>query len=1128
MHKSLSLLSQFVTSQARSARFQGPRLTALGASALLLAGALGGCSNGSGESGAPLFAKTYGSPGFDSIGDAAETPDGGFVIVGSLGGREWGTRVNEEDLWVTKLDSLGDPEWSRSIAHGIPSAYASPVVLVTPRAVAPSEDGGFFVASIIGEQLGSNPQGLVENVSVLRINTAGVDVWDTSFDVAPPPGEMYLIPSVGGRDKPHGVAATSDGGAVVVGRTAATLQASGGALQAAFGWAAKVDANGTLEWTRYFTDDVREQSNLSSDGMFVVATRAGAVYCAETTYGHNLFNRTIDQRTRILRIDENGTVEWLEDVDDFFARELNTVNAPLPLGDDGLIMVGDEIGSGTQVELQLGVVLDANGSTILRRDFPFDRIDTGAGALLSGPGEVAYQFIGSPLGGSSTLNDTLEVLRVDRDGEPVPGTGDTLADVRFARASRLDRTASPQRFELCGSRRGMFVVDPEQEAARLSGTREALTGATFDTTQNLGFLVPNRTNSDLPNEFMGWFPGSTDLWSYTEQAGQGGTFELTKRESSGIEIWSREFSYGGAQRAEEALDVQVLVDPASPANWRIVIYARADIDVTSGPANESRVPWLVVLDNQANVISETAFSNARLGEGLQSWSPIGYNQPRDLFKDSGAMVAAQDGNLFLRLEVEGSPRIAKVRPNGEVVWCSAPVELGISTDGGGLTALADGGVLAASGKALARFDANGGLVWRRNTSFDQVFGLCQGEDGNLCVFGVRYSNLFSMEDTQLLFDLLDVSGERLSSCEWSVPAVHYSDVGAGMVAAKGGGYVAQLVRILPRGLTASLDQWTEVLEIVKVNASLEPQWRSVYGGLRQEGGNSIARTGDGGLLVSGRTHSVTESMEAWFLRLDSCGRIGSACGAEFEHVSEGFDFSLNVLPGGSFYDELTIPAPFDVPGNLSTQTTSAIATIVTDLGITRQCSGSSRDPITPPLGTFYPLQIVIGGGQGLVEEVVPIPGSPTISCTTSCTYYFEPGTVVSLRGLPDAGFTTPTWSGGECGSAPSDECSVTMDGPRTLTVTFPSMGGGYSESFDLEVIITGSGEGSVFVSPPGITCQQGCVLEDLAAPGDQIFLTALPAPGSTFGGFSGVDSADGSMGEVTFGMANRTVTVTFN
>ena len=107
-----------------------------------------------------------------------------------------------------------------------------------------------------------------------------------------------------------------------------------------------------------------------------------------------------------------------------------------------------------------------------------------------------------------------------------------------------------------------------------------------------------------------------------------------------------------------------------------------------------------------------------------------------------------------------------------------------------------------------------------------------------------------------------------------------------------------------------------------------------------------------------------------------------------------------------------------------------------------------------------------------------------------------------------------------------------MNGPRNVVVNFPTPGGGggggYQGLYDLTIVVTGAGNGRVFVDPPGLFCDQGCVLEDLAAPGDSIFIEATPLPGSTFGGFTGVDDADGMIGEVRFGMSDRTVTVRFD
>ena len=1096
-------------------------------------GGSGGSGGGGSGSGAPLFAKTYGGLGFDRIGDAAETPDGGFVVVGSYGGRVVGERVREEDLWITKLDIYGDVEWSRALAHEAGSAYLSPVSLARPVAPVPSYDGGFFVASDRVDQPGNVPTEATHDVGLTRMDAAGMVAWTSNFGIAAPLGSTYLTPSLGGFDTVHAVTATRDGGAVVAGRTRANMNVSGSVINTEFGWAVKVDATGTPLWTRYLTDDVTEQTSLDPSGMHAVTTRQGAVYVTEQSSQQNVFMSTVGRRTRVVRIEPDGTVSWTEDIDNFFATELSLALAPLPLGDDGPLMVGNDIGTGLNSDGQQGVVMDALGNTLFRRDYDFDRIDSGAGELAASAGDVAYQFVGAPLGSLATYTDTsLRVIRVDRDGEPVAGTGDVVADLRFARATRLDKSATPFRFDLFGSRVGMYIVDPTTPAVILSGEQGAPSGTTFDTATELPFRIPVRPSSSFPTEFCGWMPDSDRTWTWLRTPGEGNqSFTLSLREANGSEVWSRDFSSMSRRRMEQAVDVEILSQPGPAENWQIVVYGRSDVDITGGPEHETDVPWLVVLDSDAQIISETALRGARLGRGNMASEAYRNGGGSRFFRDTGSMALTPDGDALVWLEVDEMPRIAKVNLSSGVEWCSAPIAAGTPDQIAGVVALRDGGAVGVSGNSIARFDEDGQVIWRREVSSPMLVGIAEGVDGRLGVLGYSPASSFSITPGDVHFDLVDLDGQHVSRTVWELPTVLRFRFGAGLIATRDGGFVAQGVRSLPAGLTPSLQQWTNVLEVFKFDSSGAPQWCSSYGGLRHEFGNSVSETGDGGLLVTGQTESVTESMDAWFLRLDSCGRVGPLCAAEFERTESNFEFQQAALPAGTFYPAVQIPAGLDTPGTLSTVMTSAEVQTLTEFEITRQCSGASKDPSAPPNGSFYPLQISIGSGSGTVEEVVATPAVPSIVCSSTCTYYLTPGTMLTLRATPDPGFDPAVWSGGDCGSVQSEECTVTMNGPRTVVVNFGVPGGGggsYEGLYDLTIVVAGSGDGRVFVDPPGIYCDEGCVLEDLAAPGDSVFVRAIPSPGSNFGGFTGVDDVDGMVGEVRFGMSDRTVTVRFD
>ena len=142
-----------------------------------------------------------------------------------------------------------------------------------------------------------------------------------------------------------------------------------------------------------------------------------------------------------------------------------------------------------------------------------------------------------------------------------------------------------------------------------------------------------------------------------------------------------------------------------------------------------------------------------------------------------------------------------------------------------------------------------------------------------------------------------------------------------------------------------------------------------------------------------------------------------------------------------------------------------------------------------------------------------------IDCGVECEAEYEEGEEVTLTAAADPGSEFVEWTG--CDATPSpEECEVTMDADKEVSATFdlepPS-------EFALKVSPAGTGSGTVTSSPPGIDCGVDC--SEAYAAGIEVTLTATPASGSTFGGWSGDCTGTGPC-KVTMSQA-RGVTATF-
>jgi Divergent InlB B-repeat domain len=138
-----------------------------------------------------------------------------------------------------------------------------------------------------------------------------------------------------------------------------------------------------------------------------------------------------------------------------------------------------------------------------------------------------------------------------------------------------------------------------------------------------------------------------------------------------------------------------------------------------------------------------------------------------------------------------------------------------------------------------------------------------------------------------------------------------------------------------------------------------------------------------------------------------------------------------------------------------------------------------------------------------------------INCGSNCSEVVTSGTEVALTATPAAGSIFAGWSGTGCVS------TVTVTGNMTCTATFNLV------TYSLTVVKAGAGSGTVTAT--GINCGSDC--SQAVNSGTQVALTATPAAGSTFAGWSGTGCAStvtvtgNMMCTATFNLSSYTLTV---
>jgi hypothetical protein len=199
----------------------------------------------------------------------------------------------------------------------------------------------------------------------------------------------------------------------------------------------------------------------------------------------------------------------------------------------------------------------------------------------------------------------------------------------------------------------------------------------------------------------------------------------------------------------------------------------------------------------------------------------------------------------------------------------------------------------------------------------------------------------------------------------------------------------------------------------------------------------------------------------------------------------------DTLPASGFYPPITVTV--SVASNAPASATNSAS--VSGGGEIYSADDTSTDPTAiatapPPPHTLS--VSIAGAGSGTVT------GSG-INCPGACSVSYASGTVVTLTATPAAGSTFAGWTGAGCTG--TGTCQVTMSSDQSVTATFNPI-----PNHTLMVLRSGNGSGSVTGS--GINCPSTC--SQSYPEGTSVTLTATPASGSTFAGWTGACSGTGT------------------
>ncbi|HEX2615983.1 MAG TPA: hypothetical protein VHL57_00500, partial [Flavobacteriales bacterium] len=225
-----------------------------------------------------------------------QTPDDGFIVTGatnSMDGDVVGVHPSDTalypaqtmDLWVVKLNASGALQWQRTLGGTGPDWGLSIVATM---------DGGCVVAGSTESSDG--------DVSGYH---GGGDVWVVKLDVN---GSLQWQRALGGslQEYVESMAATPDGGFILTGMTSSHDGDVSGNHGGQDVWAAKLDANGGLQWQRCFGGSAVD------DGKDILATTDGGYLLAGTTLSNDgdVTGLQGEVDAWVMKLDGSGALEW--------------------------------------------------------------------------------------------------------------------------------------------------------------------------------------------------------------------------------------------------------------------------------------------------------------------------------------------------------------------------------------------------------------------------------------------------------------------------------------------------------------------------------------------------------------------------------------------------------------------------------------------------------------------------------------------------------------------------------------------------------------------------------------------------------------------------------------------------
>ncbi len=304
------------------------------------------------------FKKNFGGSGPDAAQSIVETPDGGYIAVGTTGSNDGdvsgshGANDMNNDIWVIKLDERGNLKWQRCFG-GTENDVANQIIKTT--------DGNYVIVgntfSSDGDVVGHHEGYYNMDAWIIKINNSGNILWQKCL---------------GGSndDGANSIYQTSDGGFIVAGYS----YSDDGDLTENKGgydyWIIKLNASGDIQWQKVYggsNDDIAASIIQTSDGGYLIA---GESYSTDGDVEGNHGSYTYDYW--ILKIDNSGNIQWSKN---FGGSEDDIPHSIIQTSDGNYLIAGETTSYNGDIDYNHGwidfwiIKLNQSGNIIWKKTF---------------------------------------------------------------------------------------------------------------------------------------------------------------------------------------------------------------------------------------------------------------------------------------------------------------------------------------------------------------------------------------------------------------------------------------------------------------------------------------------------------------------------------------------------------------------------------------------------------------------------------------------------------------------------------------------------------------------------------------------------------------------------------------